>query len=274
MIRPFTLACMVAAAGSGLYLYQTKHQAQMLDREIARATKAADAARERAGEKRAEYALLNDPSRLQELASAHLVSLQETTPTQFTTIAEFDHRLPPIGAAPVEPPPLEPQAPTAKLPTAADAKSVDLKPDVAVAPATAVMSQSRPATAMPLAVTVARPMPPVRVAARPIAPQAPAWMASMHTAPLTEAQAGVAGRIRQVQASAAPPIPAVVSYVTPTVYAPRAYTYNAASYRTADARSYTVAATAPAVQVTVSALGMARSLASSPPYIPNGTATR
>ncbi len=276
MIRPFTLACMVAAAGSGLYLYQTKHQAQMLDREIARASKAADAARERASEKRAEYALLNDPSRLQELASAHLVSLQETAPTQFTTMAEFDRRLPPVGAAPVEPPPLEPQAPAAKLPTAADAKPVGLKPDAAVAPAPSVMSQAHPATAAPLAIAAVRPASPVRVAARPIVPQAPAWIASMRAAPSFDARtgnAGLAGRNRQALASATP-VSAVVSYVAPNAYAPRAFTYNAASYRTADARGFAVPATAPVVPVTVSALGMARSLTSEPVYAPYRTTAR
>ena len=38
MIRPFTAICMSAAFASGLFLYQTKHQAQMLDRQMLRAS--------------------------------------------------------------------------------------------------------------------------------------------------------------------------------------------------------------------------------------------
>ena len=41
---------------------------------------------------------MNDPSRLQELAAAHL-HLRPTEPAQFTSLAEFGHRLPPVGAS-------------------------------------------------------------------------------------------------------------------------------------------------------------------------------
>ena len=34
MIRPFTVLSMLLAGGTGLYLYQAKHSAQMLEREI------------------------------------------------------------------------------------------------------------------------------------------------------------------------------------------------------------------------------------------------
>ena len=36
MIRPFTCLSALLALGSGLYLYQTKHAAQLLDHQIAR----------------------------------------------------------------------------------------------------------------------------------------------------------------------------------------------------------------------------------------------
>ena len=48
MIRPFTLIYMLLACGSGLYLYQTKHQVQLLDRAIAQTVQATTAARDRA----------------------------------------------------------------------------------------------------------------------------------------------------------------------------------------------------------------------------------
>jgi len=134
MIRPFTCVCMLLAGGAGLYLYQTKHQSQMLDREIAHTMKLTDVARSRAGVLQAEYALLNDPSRLSDLAGEHLASLKTTAPTQFTSWADFEKRLPPVGAPVVEAPPLEPEAPSAKLPEPApEAKPEAAQPAVASA---------------------------------------------------------------------------------------------------------------------------------------------
>jgi hypothetical protein len=111
VIRPFTCVCLLLAAGSGLYLYQTKHQTQMVDREIERTLKMADATWQRGGVLRAEYTLLNDPSRLSDLAGQYLPALQTTAPGQFSTIADLDHRLPPVGPPPADPAP--PDAPVA-----------------------------------------------------------------------------------------------------------------------------------------------------------------
>ena len=96
MIRPFSLVCMVMAAGSGLYLYQAKHASQMLDREIDRTLKATDQARQRIGLLQAEYQLLNDQGRLQDLAGKYL-TLKTTAPTQFTNFADLERRLPAVG---------------------------------------------------------------------------------------------------------------------------------------------------------------------------------
>ncbi len=41
MIRPMTCLSLVAALGAGMYLYQEKHNAQMLDRDINRTVKQA-----------------------------------------------------------------------------------------------------------------------------------------------------------------------------------------------------------------------------------------
>ncbi len=98
MIRPFTCLCMLLAAGAGLYLYQEKHRAQVLDREIMRVVKATDVARERTGLLRAEWALLNEPDRLAALAERHL-ALKPLLPAQFVPLADLASRLP----APVVP---------------------------------------------------------------------------------------------------------------------------------------------------------------------------
>ena len=103
MIRPLTCITLVMAACSGLYLYQTKARTLSVDHEIARTLKDADATWQRASVLRAEYALLNDPSRLQGLATQYLPALQTTTPAQFSTLADLDKRLPPVGPPPAAP---------------------------------------------------------------------------------------------------------------------------------------------------------------------------
>lgn len=94
MIRPFTLICMLLACGSGLYLYQTKHRVQLLDREIARTVQSTTAARDRAGVLRTEWTLLNDLERLRTLADQYL-PLRPIAPSQFTTLTDLGNRLPP-----------------------------------------------------------------------------------------------------------------------------------------------------------------------------------
>jgi hypothetical protein len=91
----------VLAAASGLYLYQAKHRAHQLDRQIEATAHAAEAARDRIGILRAEWQLLNDPERLAQLSDRFL-SLKTTTPGQFTTLADLDSHLPPVRAP--EPP--------------------------------------------------------------------------------------------------------------------------------------------------------------------------
>ena len=101
MIRPFTCICLLLAGGSGLYLYQSKHRAQMLDREIGRVLRQTEVARDRIGVLRAEWAVLNEPERLAELSQQHL-GLRQLSPTQFVAVADLGARLPPVpvpGAA-------------------------------------------------------------------------------------------------------------------------------------------------------------------------------
>lgn len=199
MIRPLTCICMLLAAGSGLYLYQTKHHALMLDRKIDRILNQVDAARQRVGMLRAEYALLNDPSRLAELAAQLLPALQTTAPGQFTTMTDLDRRLPPVGPAPdaAPPPPAADPLVAAAAPAAPPvvvaltalpaAGPVATKPDLRkidaarampyrVLPPTLAVAPRHPAPRAPtqLAQRPGRPMPrlaptrpPVRYAERP-----------------------------------------------------------------------------------------------------------
>lgn len=109
MIRPFTLVCMLMAGASGLYLYQTKHRAQVLDRDIVRTVKQTEQARERIGMLRAEWMLLNQPERLAELAKLH-TSLQPIPPGQYVAVNDLGSRLPPPGPVPtLQPTDMEPE---------------------------------------------------------------------------------------------------------------------------------------------------------------------
>jgi hypothetical protein len=111
MIRPFTCVCVLLAAGSGLYLYQTKHRTLMLDRQIADVLRQADEARARTAVLKAEYSTLSDPARLTEL-SARFLALKPSMPTQYVQLADLDAHLPPVetfpkpgdAPAPVAPP--------------------------------------------------------------------------------------------------------------------------------------------------------------------------
>src|SRR5689334_16050640 len=132
MIRPVTCVCMLLAAGSGLYLYQAKHQAQLLDKDIGRVLDAADAARRRAGLLRAEYALENDPSTLAELADTYLPELKTTQPGQFVTLADLGKRLPAVGAPAEDPAPVE-EPPSVPVAGAEPAKPDPVQPDAGAA---------------------------------------------------------------------------------------------------------------------------------------------
>lgn len=171
MIRPFTLLCGVFAAGSMLYLYQSKHQAQMLDREIAHTLKAADDVKARIGMLRAEYQMLNDPARLQELADKHL-ALRPTAPTQFTILTDIARRLPPVELAPPELPPEPPETELFELPPAPPPA-----PAVVAAPPPAVAAAPKPTAPAP------RPAPPPVTASAPPQSAKPTVLATAPAVP-------------------------------------------------------------------------------------------
>ena len=192
MISPVTCVCVLLAAGSGLYLYQEKHQSQMLDERIEQVMHAVDAAHARTGVLRAEYALLNDPTRLQELARAHLPTLVNTQPAQFTTLAELDRRLPAVGEPPAAaPPPLEPTAPLAKLP-----QQVVAPPPVPILAPAPVVAAVRPPPASH----------PMQMARAPVVTTAAAALvASIQAVPLARL-AHATSRAPALRAAAARPV--------------------------------------------------------------------
>ncbi len=96
MIRPITVATFLMACGSGLYLYQEKHDAQVLDQQIARTVRETAAFRDQSRVLAAEWTMLNDPERLRQYSDTYL-SLKSILPTQFTNLANLDSRLPAIA---------------------------------------------------------------------------------------------------------------------------------------------------------------------------------
>ena len=165
MIRPVTCVCFLLACGSGLYVYQSKHRVQLIDREIEKTVHATDALREQTRIAHADWTLLNDPQRLQALADQFL-NLKNVAPGQFTSMAELDSRLP--AASVPEPSPLDPVAtPVAEPP-----------PPVAVVPPAVPAKPAVVATApTPPRVPEHKPLPPRQVVAEapPARPQSPVF---------------------------------------------------------------------------------------------------
>jgi hypothetical protein len=204
MIRPVTCVCFLLACGSGLYVYQSKHRVQLLDREIEKTVHATDALREQTRVAHADWTLLNDPQRLQALADQFL-NLKNVAPGQFTSLAELDNRLPAVSvpepapqdplAVPVpEPPPL-----VAAAPPPAPAKSAV----VAVAPPPRIPEHkpSPPHQVLAEAPPARPPSPVFRsvVAADPSQPAAPRIVhaslpAQSPTGPIVGSALGMAGR--------------------------------------------------------------------------------
>jgi hypothetical protein len=172
MIRPVTCVCMLLAASSGLYLYQTKHRTRMLDKTIEATVAETESVHERTRLLNAEWALLNDPSRLGDLAGKFL-TLRPVAPNQFVTMAELEKHLPavrefaPSGALPAEPPPEVPMAaslptqppPPAHPPATAPARPTQLAAAATPKPSFRPASEpAEPKPEMPLALPAPRPL--------------------------------------------------------------------------------------------------------------------
>ncbi|MFN8984616.1 MAG: hypothetical protein ACK5X9_19135 [Alphaproteobacteria bacterium] len=192
MIRPLTFVSLIVAAGAGLHLYQVKHSVSVLDRELHKVNRQTEEVRERTQILHAEWALLNEPDRLRQVAQRHL-ALEPMAPAQFIREAELERRLPaarPFAGPPslFGPPEMPPSVPEALM----------VPSPLAAAPAPPAAAPARP-DAPP---RQAQAEPPPRLSAamapppaqRPTPPPAPPRVTpALHVAP------------------AAPPPPAVVT---------------------------------------------------------------
>ena len=224
MIRPTTFVCALLAFGSGLYLYQSKHRAQVLDREIANVVKDTQAAHERITMLTAEWQNLNELERLKGFAQQYL-PIHTVLPSQTVPLAELGQRLPaPLPASAFAPPAEDPAA----SPAAAIVASTGTANTGAASAPPAVTAMARPAPRpAPLAATVAtvasaapaaspRPVPatnPVVLASVPLPPPRPA-LDSVPPRPVPRPAAMAAQPALLISPAVATPLGAAVPFVT------------------------------------------------------------
>ena len=168
MIRPLTFVALLLAGTSGLYLYQTKHRAEVLDQQITHTLRQVAATRERIGLLRAEWALLNEPDRLSQLAGQHL-DLQPLQPSRFVAAADLASRIP-IPAPPEAPAEAPVATETPASPPGDVVRVADTTPTQAPAPIPAlIVTPPRPTLVAATARVPSPPQPhpaPSRTAAR------------------------------------------------------------------------------------------------------------
>ena len=151
MIRPFTLITMLLAALSGAYLFAVKHQAQVLDDQIAALSQSSRLDAMRIRVLQGQWSLETDPTRLQQLA-AQFTSLQPMKPAQLVTLAALVSGLPAAGSAA---PASNPALPAQTVPQLAPELTAQISslpgglplppPPAPAAPASAVMASLAPA---------------------------------------------------------------------------------------------------------------------------------
>jgi hypothetical protein len=280
MIRPITLLAFGAFIGSGLYLYQVKHQAQLVDRQIDKIHAATDLARERARLLVSEYERLNDPERLATLAATYLTDLKPTQPGQWSSMAEIDRRLPGVGGPTAEPAPLEPAVPNQEVPTATAEPAPAIPEAPRPAPRPAQVAAAQPAAA-PVAVAMPTPSPAVaasafvprpmpRAAAPRVAAAQPARVPAPVPSPVNLAHGTPAPLSPAPMQLAAAPLPALrpvaapMPSLLPRVSPPTGASVLAISTRPA-AHTDPYGAPSP-VPMVASALGMARTMTGASPY--------
>jgi hypothetical protein len=154
MFRPLTVIAITAFCVVGWNVYRAEDSARQLDRELRDLTRRIEQARDRTQVLKAEWALLNEPERLRQVAQKYL-PLETMTPAQFIRLVELDRRLPVAVAF---------SGPVNLFGSAADTAVAETKPEapVKVGAATAIAAIT-PAAEAP---EPAAAHPPVRVIAR------------------------------------------------------------------------------------------------------------
>ncbi len=108
VISHATWISLAAACCSGLVLYSIKHRTTVMDAEIGRTFRATKAAHDSTAILKVEWAALNEPTRLQTMASQYL-TLKATIPSQFVALTDLPGKLPAPGT--IIPGPMPPVTP-------------------------------------------------------------------------------------------------------------------------------------------------------------------
>lgn len=183
MFRPLTVVAIAAFSLVGWHVYRAEEAATQLDREMRDLNRRIEQARERTQVLRAEWAMLNEPERLRQVAQRHL-TLETMTPDQFVRMAELERRLPqavafagPVslfGSAPevavAAATPAAPQPPAAARAAGAAvlaAAAVGAVSSAVAAPRTTAETHHRPAAARPAEPPRAAPEPVIRPVSAP-----------------------------------------------------------------------------------------------------------
>ncbi len=124
MIRPITLITALMFVVSGAYLFVVKHRSQTLDDQLTMTAQATRLDAQRIRVLQAQWALEVDPSRLAQLSTQFLGTLQPMKPSQLMTLAELTSALPapgsPVpGTNPEDAIPVTPEVPEAAVASAA-----------------------------------------------------------------------------------------------------------------------------------------------------------
>lgn len=93
MFRPLTVIAITAFCVVGWNVYRAEDAARHLDRDLRDLNRRIEVARDRTQVLKAEWALLNEPERLRQVAQKHL-TLETMVPGQFIRLPEMDRRLP------------------------------------------------------------------------------------------------------------------------------------------------------------------------------------
>ena len=100
MIRWLQILSVFAAAGAAVFVFQAKYQAEKVAEQAAELQRTLDQENETLSLLKAEWSLLIQPARVQELVTRHaeLLKLQPLDPTQITKLERLPMR--PTGPAP------------------------------------------------------------------------------------------------------------------------------------------------------------------------------
>ncbi|MCH4089826.1 cell division protein FtsL [Acetobacter sp.] len=213
MFRPFTFFCALLAGSSGMYLYTKKHQTTVLDQQISRIVSDTQHIRQQTAVLQTQWALLNQPDRLNHLASRFDPTLKPMEPKQFVRMTDLKQHLPAVVSvhdvavaradAPVAPPASPDTAESHVAATAVMASSNapdhDHLHDVAVKPTASVVADA-PVRKAPVVLAKA---------------ETPALPLHTHEARVTEVH--TAGEARRLTSESPKPQMLALSDATPAV---------------------------------------------------------